>query len=139
MAPDVLFVYGPLQFPEILFALLGRVPSLIPAQAPGWRATALPNHVYPGLITAIATAPGCLITDLSPQEWRLLDAFEDPLYDLHQLTLSNGRHGWAYVCGPETEILPAPWSPEEFGQRHLATYVDRCAAWRRHYESRQAG
>ncbi|MEO3785302.1 gamma-glutamylcyclotransferase family protein [Actinocorallia sp. B10E7] len=136
-APDTLFVYGSLQFPEVLFALFERVPPHAPAQAPGWKVTALPNRAYPGLVPALAAAAGHLLTDLGPHEWQLLDAFEDPVYDLCRLDLTGGRHGWAYVCTPGTEILAEAWSADEFARFHLRDYVDRCTAWRQRYTSRR--
>src|SRR4051794_21133301 len=74
--PEALFVYGSLQFPEVLFALIDRVPAHSPASAEGWRVAGLPGRVYPGLITGESTASGYLLTGLSPAEWRILDAFE---------------------------------------------------------------
>jgi gamma-glutamylcyclotransferase (GGCT)/AIG2-like uncharacterized protein YtfP len=121
VAPDTLFVYGSLQFPEVLFALLDRVPPHTPAQAPGWRATALPERVYPGLVPADSTATGYLLTEITAQERQVVDAFEDPVYDLRRLELADNRHGWTYVCNPEAEVLAVPWS-----------------AWRQRYEDRQA-
>ena len=134
--PDVLFAYGSLQFPEVLLALFERVPAHSPAQAPGWKTTTLPNRVYPGLVPAIASASGYLLTDLSPHEWRLLDAFEDPSYDLCPLDLTGGRRGWAYVCALGAETLPEPWSPDEFARFHLQDYVNRCTTWRQRYQER---
>jgi len=136
--PEALFVYGSLQFPEVLFALIGRVPHHVPATAEGWRVTALPGRVYPGLIPAQSTANGYLLTRLTPEEWRVLDKFEDPVYDLKRLDLTDGRHGWAYVCNPGAEVGEDDWSPEEFQQQHLPAYIDRCTAWRQRYDEAQA-
>ncbi|WP_233510031.1 gamma-glutamylcyclotransferase family protein [Actinomadura craniellae] len=137
MDPDALFVYGTLQFPEVLHALIDRVPAHTPAQAPGWRVTALPERVYPGLVPGQQTAAGYLLTGLSPEEWRVLDAFEDPVYELRRLHLTDNRHGWAYVCNPEADTLDEDWSLEIFTAQHLPAYVDRCAAWRQRHEARQ--
>ncbi|MER7047035.1 gamma-glutamylcyclotransferase family protein [Streptomyces jumonjinensis] len=124
--PDVLFVYGTLQFPEVLEALLGLIPDSVPATARGWRAAALANRVYPGLVAADDTATGLLLTDLSPEEWRVLDTFEDDWYDLRRLHLASGGHGWAYVW-PGDEVLPGNWDAEAFRSRHLSAYAARCA------------
>jgi gamma-glutamylcyclotransferase (GGCT)/AIG2-like uncharacterized protein YtfP len=132
--PEALFVYGSLQFPEVLFALIDRVPDHEPATAKGWRVATLPGRVYPGLVPADATAKGYLLTGLTPGEWRVLDAFEDPVYELVRVALTTGRHGWAYACNPGTEVGPDDWSPEDFQARHLPAYITRCEAWRRRYE-----
>ena len=127
VAPDHLFVYGTLQFPEVLQALLGRTPTSKPASVPGWRAAALERRVYPGLVPAEGTANGLLLTDLAVGEWRTLDNFEDDHYDLRPLHLTDGGYGWAYVW-PAAEVLPENWNEEDFASRHLAAYAARCAA-----------
>ncbi|HEV7933056.1 MAG TPA: gamma-glutamylcyclotransferase family protein [Actinomadura sp.] len=135
-APEALFVYGSLQFPDVLIALIGRVPDHSPTAAKGWRTAALPERVYPGLTPADGTAGGYLLTGLTAEEWRVLDAFEDTVYELQRLDLTDGRHGWAYVCDPNAEVLSEDWSAEEFTREHLPAYVQRCAAWRQRYEAR---
>jgi gamma-glutamylcyclotransferase (GGCT)/AIG2-like uncharacterized protein YtfP len=132
--PDALFVYGSLQFPDVLFTLLDRVPDHSPAAAEGWRVAALPERVYPGLVPGQGTAQGYLITGLTAGEWRVLDAFEDTVYELLRLDLIDGRHGWTYVCSPDAAVLPDDWSIEDFNDQHLPAYVERCAAWRQRYE-----
>lgn len=124
--PDALFVYGTLQFPEVLEALLGRIPDSALATARGWRAAALERRVYPGLVPADGTATGLLLSDLSREEWRILDDFEDDRYDLRRLQLSAGGHGWAYVW-PGDEVAPENWRADEFRTHHLPAYAARCA------------
>ena len=136
--PDALFVYGSLLFPEVLQALLDRVPNRVPASAAGWRVTALPGRVYPGLVRAQSEAAGLLMTDLTPPEWDTLDAFEDQLYQLQRLALSDGRAGWAYVCGDIIQTPPDDWDPQQFAVRDLAAYVGGCIAWRQRYLTRPA-
>jgi gamma-glutamylcyclotransferase (GGCT)/AIG2-like uncharacterized protein YtfP len=133
-APDHLFVYGTLQFPAVLQALLSRIPASTPASAEGWRAAALERRVYPGLVPANETATGLLLTDLSVSEWCILDDFEDDRYDLRRLPLSDGRYGWAYVW-PGAEVLMENWSAEDFAARHLAAYAARCAGLAAHRDS----
>ena len=138
--PEALFVYGTLQFPDVLFALIDRVPDHEPAAAEGWRVTTLPERVYPGLIAGEGIARGFLLTRLTTEEWRVLDAFEDPVYALTRIDLTDGRHGWGYVCNPDAHVGTADWSAEDFETRHLPAYIERCAAWRRRYEQQeQAG
>src|SRR5260370_11157820 len=76
--PDALFVYGSLQFPDVLFTLIDRVPDHSPAAAYGWRVAALPERVYPGLVPGQGTAHGYLITGLTAAEWRVPAPLEDP-------------------------------------------------------------
>jgi gamma-glutamylcyclotransferase (GGCT)/AIG2-like uncharacterized protein YtfP len=132
--PEALFAYGSLLFPEVLRALLGRVPERTPAVAAGWRVAALTGRRYPGLVPGDAHAAGMLITGLRPGEWRVVDAFEDDMYELRKLPLSKDRHGWAYVCRDGRRVLPHDWDLGRFVTDHLASYVEACAAWRRRYD-----
>lgn len=138
MAPEALFAYGSLLFPEVLQALLGRVPESTPATVAGWRVAALPGRVYPALIAAEAIAKGRLLTDLTGQEWRIIDAFEDHVYDLRRLTLTDGRHGWTYVCTDESDVSPDDWDISQFERRDLTAYIERCTAWRQRHEASTA-
>jgi gamma-glutamylcyclotransferase (GGCT)/AIG2-like uncharacterized protein YtfP len=120
-------------FPEVLKVLLDRVPKRLPATVTGWRVAALPDRVYPGLVPAKRTVKGLILDDLTPQEWRLLDAFEDEVYELQRVELADGHHGWAYVCDADAQVHTHDWDPEEFVAQHLARYVDNCVAWRRRH------
>ncbi|MFD8965101.1 gamma-glutamylcyclotransferase family protein [Streptomyces sp. NPDC059568] len=125
--PKFLFVYGTLQFDDVLNALLGRIPVGRPVSAPGWRAAALEKRLYPGLVAAPdAAATGLLLTDLSIEEWAILDAFEDEKYDLREVALASGERGWAYVW-PLGEVQPEDWDANEFAALHLQQYAARCA------------
>ena len=135
MDPEALFVYGTLLFPEVLQALLHRVPGQSPATAVGWRVVALAGRVYPTLVPGEGSASGFLMMDLNGEEWRLLDAFEDEVYELRHLTLLDGRRGWAYVCDDGSHTLSEDWDVDQFAARDLAAYVDSCIAWRRRYDT----
>ena len=79
-----LFVYGTLRDPDLLAAVLARLPvarSVHAARAPGWRAVHYPRRPYPALVRAPGTAAeGLLITGLTPFERDLLDAYEGDEY-----------------------------------------------------------
>lgn len=126
--PKVLFCYGTLQFVDVLKALLGRIPQRTPASVPGYRAAALEGRVYPGLVIHAfgGKASGVVLTDLSNEEWRILDAFEDEQYDLREVALSTGARGWAYIW-PGGEVRAEDWDADEFQARHLSAYAERCA------------
>jgi gamma-glutamylcyclotransferase (GGCT)/AIG2-like uncharacterized protein YtfP len=133
--PGALFVYGSLLFPEVLQALLHRVPDQSPATAVGWRVVALPGRVYPTLVPGEGSASGLLMVDLHGEEWRVLDAFEDEVYELRCLALLDGRRGWAYVCDDGSHTLSEDWDVDRFATRDLAAYVNTCVAWRRRYDA----
>ena len=79
-----LFVYGTLCDADLLAAVLARPPRterIHPARAPGFRAVHYPGRIYPALIRVPgAVAEGLLLTDLTPFERDLLDAFEGEEY-----------------------------------------------------------
>ena len=82
--PLPLFAYGTLRDPDMLRAVLGRplVPhALHRARAPGFHAVHYPGRIYPALVrVAGSAAEGLVITDLTPFERDLLDAFEGAEY-----------------------------------------------------------
>ncbi|WP_249643595.1 gamma-glutamylcyclotransferase family protein [Nocardia sputi] len=125
-----LFVYGTLQFPQVLQALLGRVPSLEPAQLTGWRAAALPRRIYPGLVAAAqGVARGAVLSGLTAEEWMVLDAFEDDEYDLRRVRVDDrSAPVWTYVWTVAAD--PADWQRERFAAEHLADFTARSARWR---------
>jgi hypothetical protein len=122
-----------LLFPDVLFTLLDRVPPRTQATVLGWRVAALQGRPYPVLVPGEGYAHGQLITELTANEWHLLDAFEDPVYDLRRITLTDSRHGWTYACLDIGQALPENWDIAQFVRQHLRTYLDSCAAWRRRY------
>jgi hypothetical protein len=81
---EPLFVYGSLTFDEVLAALLGRVPATVAAGLPAHEVRCVRGAAYPALVPAGAgrVADGLLLTDLTAGDWRILDSFEDDLYDL---------------------------------------------------------
>ncbi|MGK8523231.1 gamma-glutamylcyclotransferase family protein [Nocardia asteroides] len=130
-ANHALFVYGTLQFPQVLRALLGRVPALEPARLAGWRAAVLPRRVYPGLVAAAdGFALGSVLSGLTAEEWTILDAFEDDEYDLRRVCVDEREAPvWTYVWTAAAD--PADWQRELFAAEHLAHFAERSARWRR--------
>jgi gamma-glutamylcyclotransferase (GGCT)/AIG2-like uncharacterized protein YtfP len=124
-----LFVYGTLQFPEVLRTLLGRIPDGDRVALSGWRAAALARRPYPGLVQADATVTGMLLTGLSAAELVTLDEYESGPYDLRQLSLTDGRPAWSYVWTEATAVLESDWSADEFATEHLPSFVVRVGAW----------
>ena len=131
--PEALFVYGSLRFPSVLRALLDREPETSPARVAGWRAVRLPDRPYPALVPsgdARDEVEGLLIERLEPTEWRVLDDFEDDVYELSPLPLIDGRTGWAYVCLDQADAMVEPWDYRAFAENSLMDYVRRCRDWR---------
>jgi hypothetical protein len=128
---EALFAYGTLQFPPVLDALLGRLPPLAPAAAPGWRAAPLVGRPYPGLVRdADATAVGAVLTGLTDEEWTLLDAFEGEFYRLAVVDVGTGVATSTYTWLSAAAVLPGIWDRDRFAAQGLAAFADRCRRWR---------
>jgi gamma-glutamylcyclotransferase (GGCT)/AIG2-like uncharacterized protein YtfP len=128
--PGPLFVYGSLMFAEVTEVLIGRNPQRTQATVDGWRVISLPGKVYPGLMQSVgAIAVGQLIHDLTNQEWAIMDAFENDIYDLKCLQPRELKSpAWAYVL--ECLIAnPVGWNPQHFATTHLTEYLATCQRW----------
>lgn len=125
-----LFVYGTLTFPDVQRGLLGRVPQSAARTATGWRAAALRDRTYPGLVAGEGTVDGLVLLDLRPDEWQVIDAFEDDSYELEAVRFDDGNHARAYVWSEPDAVLPDDWDRRLFASRHLPDFARRCAAWR---------
>jgi gamma-glutamylcyclotransferase (GGCT)/AIG2-like uncharacterized protein YtfP len=124
-----LFVYGTLTVDEVLRALVGRVPARRPAQVAGWRAAALRDRPFPGLVPADGVVRGFVLTDLTDAERDLFDAFEGTAYERRPLELTDGTTAAAYVWRDQLCALADHWDVERFRRDDLPAYLDRCAGW----------
>ncbi|MBF6329665.1 gamma-glutamylcyclotransferase [Nocardia transvalensis] len=126
-----LFVYGTLQFGPVLEELIGRTPEFELAVTRDRRVAALPGRLYPGLVPEPGRmAGGLVLGDLTPAEWRILDAFEDEEYELRPIELiGHDKPVPTYVW--TADVTRNDWHPEVFATDHLARYLAYCARWRR--------
>lgn len=122
--PDLLFVYGTLRDPDLLAGVLAR-PAPVPwltAAAPGFRTVHYPGRIYPALVRAPgATAEGLVLTDLSPFERDLLDAYEGEEYRPSAIAViidEELHEAVAYL--PVIAVPPeaAPWTLAGWQQAH---------------------
>ncbi|OXR41001.1 hypothetical protein B7C42_06967 [Nocardia cerradoensis] len=127
--PD-LFAYGTLQFGPVLEVLLGRTPDMDVAVARGWRVAALPQRLYPGLVAEPGRmAGGLVLRGLTAADWRIIEAFEDPEYDLRPIELI-GCDEPVRTFVWSSAVTGNDWLPEVFVSHHLERYVERAAQWR---------
>lgn len=127
LSPEPLFAYGTLRFPQVLQALLGRVPDHSTGTVAGWRTAALDGRVYPALVPAAdATAHGLLLSGVTPEERERLDDFEGQAYELRPVPMTDGRYAWAYVWR-DGEVLEEDWDAADFADQHLTAYAARLA------------
>ena len=130
-ASTALFTYGTLMFPEVLAVLLGRVPASVPASVDGWRVLAIPGVSYPALVVAPGRARGRVLLDLRPEEWRVIDAYEDDIYELRPIgSQPGGLPTVAYVCPTTDGVADVDWDADRFAAEELTDYARRCARWR---------
>lgn len=87
---------------------------------------------------AAAGAPGWLYIDLTEREWALLDAFENPKYNLETITLANGSEALAYVWPADPPALTTTWTPESINTDGMEEYLTMCVEWRQEWEASTA-
>jgi gamma-glutamylcyclotransferase (GGCT)/AIG2-like uncharacterized protein YtfP len=127
--PMALFVYGTLMVPEVLVALLGRVPSRREASLTGYRRYAIQGECYPAIISdANASVSGYLLTGLTEAEVEIFDAYEGDPYERTQVSVNvNGAPTGAqcYVWRSESDVRFGrdEWNLETFRTTHLARYL----------------
>lgn len=126
----MLFVYGTLQDPDILAAVLGRVPDvamLTEAQAPDFCVLYYPQRVYPALVVAPGrSAPGRIVHGLDELDLAALDAFEGNEYRRATIEVQIAnclQQAEAYL--PVIDIDPdgPVWSFEDWTTRHKSAVV----------------
>ncbi len=113
----LLFVYGTLRDPDMLSAVLARplnADSMPSAAAPGFVAVHYPGRSYPALVRRPgAAAPGLVLTDLTPFELDLLDAFEGEEYRRSVIPVMVGEElheAFAYLPAREIAAHAPVWS-----------------------------
>lgn len=115
MATD-LFVYGTLQDPEVLGALLDDPPPLTPVTVAGWRVAPVRGQVYPALVPDTQAVARGRHLRIEVDQLAVLDSFEGPGYDrraIGAVQLDGTRvpveawvaEGIAHLCGPGTWTL----------------------------------
>ncbi|KAK0671238.1 hypothetical protein QBC41DRAFT_386770 [Cercophora samala] len=133
-----LFAYGTLTIDAVMHALLDRVPPSALTSAPGWRAAGLPDLPYPGLVAeSTSDAPGRIYHDLTEPEWAILDAFENPKYDIARITLANGAEALVYVWPADPPVLTTTWTVDSIDTEGMEDYIAMCVEFRQDWEESQ--
>jgi gamma-glutamylcyclotransferase (GGCT)/AIG2-like uncharacterized protein YtfP len=129
-----LFAYGTLMFPAVIHSVIGRIPRAEPAVVKGYRRLAVRGEKFPGLVRDGQEAvPGLLYQDLSADEWKRLNAFEDEFYDLREVCAhcsAGAIAALAYLVPPSRRsvLSEKPWNPHRFEEFLLSdsTGQDSC-------------
>jgi gamma-glutamylcyclotransferase (GGCT)/AIG2-like uncharacterized protein YtfP len=128
MATDRLFAYGTLRDPEVLTAVLGRLPELgPPGRLPGHVALTVVGQCYPVLVPRAGTAtPGTLISGLSPADWQQLDRYEGPGYRRQSVRVAADGGivaAQAYFALRGLKAGPIPWDIDGWTRRHKQDFL----------------
>jgi hypothetical protein len=122
---DLLYVYGTLRDPDLLAGVLNRPldgDRMLPATAPGFAAVHYPRRIYPALVRRPgAAAEGLALTDLSPFEHDLLDAFEGAEYrrDIIPVMIAEELHeAFAYLPAIAIPADADPWTLSAWQLNH---------------------
>ena len=121
----LLFVYGTLRDPDLLAGVLARPlngDAMLAARAPGFRAVQYPNRPYPALLRVPGdAAEGLVLTDLTPFERDLLDAFEGEEYRPSIIPVMIGEElheAFAYLPAIDVPAGALPWHLEAWQMNH---------------------
>ncbi|WP_332685782.1 gamma-glutamylcyclotransferase family protein [Devosia sp.] len=145
----MLFVYGTLQDPDVLGAVLGRpvdMSSLRHATAPGYRAVFYPGRVYPALVRVpAATASGLLLEGLSQLDLSVLDAFEGDEYRRDAIIVrvaGEQRQAGTYLPAIPIAATAPAWSLAAWTALHkpavIAQETDTAASLRQRLSARKS-
>lgn len=131
------FVYGTLMYPEVLRALIKRVPEHQKAIIHGFQRYGIRGQVFPAIIhsSSQAAVQGILLYRLTPDEMDVFDEFEGDEYykvsvEAMPLVEDNAAPSNASVYvwqdSLRSLLLESPWDPEAFREKHLQPYVGMC-------------
>ncbi len=135
------FAYGTLMLPEIVRALLERVPEGESARIAGYIRHPIRGEAYPGVIAQPGSAvDGVLWHGLRADEMALLDAWEGPYYERRRIAvhprsaLDGGPlSAWAWVVLDEQAGVfeTGDWSAPAFREQKAALWIESCRDFRR--------
>lgn len=125
-----LFCYGTLRLPQIMRAVIGRVPGHRPAAAPGYACYAVKGRPYPALVPEEgAAASGVLYEGLTREEIVKLDDYEGPEYRRRLIGIEapGGQTvtAWGYVWKARyrSRLTSNEWDIKAFERRDLPAYL----------------
>lgn len=128
-ATNPLFVYGTLMVPEVLTALLGRVPQIKAATLEGYRRFSVPGERYPAIVSAARSrVRGRLLVGLTASELAQLDAYEGDAYVRTEVALLVDGEVTPAACyvwrDPEVALASHDdWDVQAFTATELDGYL----------------
>lgn len=129
-----LFAYGTLMLDPVIRTLIDRVPNYDEATLSDWATVKIPSVIYPGLLPHVGQSSfGRHYSGITVEEWKVLDAFENPEYTLERVVLDTDTTALAYVWPhPATS---EPWLVADLTASALAGYLATCRRWRDRYSA----
>ncbi len=131
---EALFVYGTLLAPEIIHAVIGRVPKSQPCTLSGYARFTVRQQVYPGIIErAGGLVDGALYRGIRAEEWQQLDEYEGSLYVRRSVRVvfddvfePSPVAAGCYVVPRESAsaLSTDPWDFGQFMREHRAGFRD---------------
>lgn len=138
-------------YPQVLQALLNRVPSSCKACIHGFKRYNIKGQLFPAVIKASpdCKVEGVLLRELTPEDMIVFDEFEgDEYYKLPvqpQVMLEDGNESSGTTAAATAAatvfasvyiwqdslrgLLYGVWDPEYFAKTHLEAYVKMCIAF----------
>lgn len=126
-------------YPQVLHAILNRVPSSCKASIHGFKRYNIKGQVFPAIIKASpeCKVQGLLIQELTPEDMVVFDEYEgEEYYKISvqpQLILEDGNETTAtlpvtaYIWQDSLiDLLYGEWDPDTFEKTHLESYVEMC-------------
>jgi gamma-glutamylcyclotransferase (GGCT)/AIG2-like uncharacterized protein YtfP len=128
---NALFAYGSLMFPEVTSIVLGRNVNdddFLDAMLRHYRRVAIPERSYPTCIKfAGSSVKGTVILNLSEDDLKKLDAYEESFYRRMEVNVETARGSIsAYAYVDSRDPLPfelTEWDRETFARDFLSNFV----------------
>ncbi|MEO8178977.1 MAG: gamma-glutamylcyclotransferase family protein [Deltaproteobacteria bacterium] len=132
-----LFVYGTLQLPDILYAVVGARWHGRAAVLEGYARYQVRGKPYPAIVVEpTGSVSGLLYSEVGALELERLDRYEGELYERCTLGVRVGGSRLSavgYVLGDRHSALLSPeaWDLAAFERNHLAEYLGRISLTQR--------
>jgi ADP-ribose pyrophosphatase len=138
------FLYGTLCHLPLLEVVLGRVPLVEPAVAPGWSSHWVAGAAYPMIEPGAGACEGLLIMDLCDEDILRMDFYEGEFgYQTKEIAAVTkaGRKRRAHVYVSDAGVLPKgdAWVLADWEQRWGQTVVAAAQEVMAHFGSGSAG
>jgi len=131
-----LFVYGTLQLPQVMQAVVGRTFRQHPGRLAGFRRGRVNGRSFPGIVPdPHAEVNGIVYSGLEEAAFLTLDHFEGPLYFRQSVVVDVGGRtlsAQTYVVPPQQAhwLSADDWDLEVFRGRDLEEFLEVCTAFR---------